>query len=470
MRVLPRRFLDVAALVLTASISACSPDVTRPSAVLPGVTALANAGGIPGPDAESALGAVRAGNQQLVNAAPALVPPGAPLAPFIEARLYAIGNVAMHDALNAIVPRYERYADTGPVVPHANPSAAVLTAAHDAMLGAVPAAQPPVDAWYAARLAALGNPPGLAEGVALGTRVAAAILARRANDGTAGGGVAPYVPGSNAGDYQFTFPFNTPGFDFFGTGGFADGSVWGASVTPFVIQSTAQFRAPPPYGATSNAAAVLTARYTQDYDELKALGCAECAARSAEQTQIAKFWVESSPVGWNRIARIVAAQRRLDAWEAARLFALLQMGEFDSYATSLESKYHYDFWRPVTAVARAASDGNPLTQPATGWDVLVFPTPPIPDYPSAHAEAGGTGAAVIEAVVPGKGPRIATTSTSLPLVTRSFASVAEAAQENADSRVYVGYHFRLATEVGLAQGRLIGEYVAANALQRRTPR
>ncbi|HEX4934943.1 MAG TPA: vanadium-dependent haloperoxidase [Gemmatimonadaceae bacterium] len=470
MHIFARTTRQFTALALVAGAAACSPDSSPNGGPPTGVSALWNTGGVPGPDAASALAAVRAGNQQLVTAAPALVPPGAPLAPFIEARLYAIGNVAMHDALNAIVPRYDRYADTGPIIPEANPAAAVLAAAHDAMLGAVPAAQPAVDAWYAAQRSALGNPPGLAEGIALGGRVASAILARRANDGTAGGGVAPYVPGSNPGDYQFTFPFDTPGFDFFGTGGFADGSVWGSSVTPFVVQSTAQFRAPPPYGATSNAAAVLTARYTQDYTEVQALGCDVCIARTAEQAEIAKFWVENSPAGWNRIAGIVAAQRQLDAWEAARLFALLQMGEFDSYASSLESKYHYNFWRPVTAVARAATDGNPRTQAAAGWDVLVFPTPPIPDYPSAHAEAGGTAAAVIEAVVPGKGPRIATTSASLPFVTRTFASVAEAAQENADSRIYVGYHFRLATEVGLGQGRLIGEYIAANALRRRMPR
>ena len=416
-------------------------------------------------EAAAVLGAVLAGNAQSIAAAPALVPPGAPLAPFVEARLHAIANVAMHDALNAIIPRFQRYADDGAVEEDAGAAAAVLTAAHDAIIGAAPASAGSTDTWYGAEMAPLAGTDGLAAGTALGHRVAAAILARRQADGTATGGVAPYTPGTNPGDYRFTPPFNTPAFDFFGTGGFADASVWAQTVTPFVITSGSQFRAAPPYGAASNTAAVLMPAYTADFQEVAALGCAGCIARSAEQTEIALFWMENSPPGWNRIARIVAAQRHLDAWDAARLFALLQMGEFDGLTTSLDSKYHYSFWRPVTAVALALGDGNDATSPQSGWEVLAPPTPPVPDYPSGHSTAGGSAAAIIEAVVPGRGPAITTTSGSLPGVTRRFSSVAEAARENALSRIYIGYHFRHATTVGLAQGRAVGGYVAAHALR-----
>lgn len=451
--------LSVAAIA-AAGCSADAPTESANPAFLP----VADARGVPHREGVAALRAVLRGNAQSVVAAPDLVPPGAPLPPFIEARLYAIANIAMHDALNAIVPRFERYADTGPIDRTASPASAVLTAVRDAIVGANPAAQAATDAWYSAEVAKLGDSPGHTAGVALGNRVASAILARRAGDGTAGGGVAPYHPGSEPGDYQFTFPFNTPGFDFFGTGGFADGSVWGSSVAPFVVSSTAQFRAPAPYGSLSSAAAVQTAQYTRDYDEVKRLGCATCAERTTEQTEIALFWVENSPTGWNRIARIIIEQRRLDAWNAARLLALLQMGEFDAYATSLESKYHHEFWRPVSAVALAGTDGNPATSDAVGWEVLAFPTPPAPDYPSAHATAGGAAAAIIEALVPGRGRRISTTSGSLPGVTRTFATVGAAAEENALSRIYVGYHFRHAVDVGLRQGREVGDYVVANAL------
>jgi hypothetical protein len=451
--------------LLALACAACNTGVDAPSASPTAPTALLESASPT--SAQAAVDAVLAGNAQSIVAAPALVPPGAPLAPFVEARLYAIANVAMHDALNAIRPEYERYADHGPLRRDANAAAAVLTAAHDAINGAAPGATASTDGWYAAAIAPLSAAPGFAKGVALGHRVAAAILAMRAADGTAGGGVAPYTPGTTPGDYRFTFPFNTPGFDFFGTGGFADASAWGATVTPFVLHHASQFRAPRPYGAATNSAAVLTARYTADFNEVAALGCDGCAARSATQTEIAKFWVENSPTGWNRIARTIAQQAHLGAREMARLFALLQMGEFDAYASALEAKYYYNFWRPVTAVELAATDGNPLTSAQSGWQVVVFPTPPIPDYPSAHAVAGGNAAAVIEAVVGSRARGFSTTSGSLPGPVRSFASVAQAARENADSRVFVGYHFRHATDVGLEQGRRVGRYVARNALRER---
>ena len=405
------------------------------------------------------------GNAQAIASAGFLVPPGAPVPPFVEARLFAIASVAMHDALNAVRPRYERYALTQATPAPAHPVAAVLTAAHDAIVGAAPGAQGPVDAWYATEMAALAGLPGVAAGVATGQAAAAAILALRASDGTAGGGVAPYTPGAAIGDYQFTFPFNTPAFDFFGTGGFADGSVWGSSVAPFVVASTSQFRAPRPYGASSNPAAVLTPQYTRDYLEVQALGCITCAARTPEQGEIAVFWVENSPTGWNRIARTIAQQRGLNAWDLARLLPLLHMAQFDVYATTLESKYYYNFWRPVTAIELAASDNNPVTAPTAGWQVVAFPTPPIPDYPSAHASAGGSAAAVIGAVTNGP-TAFTTTSGSLPGVTRSFPSARAAARENALSRIYVGYHFRHATEAGLAQGDQVGRWVATHALPR----
>jgi len=454
-------------VLLTAVAVACGPDqaVTEPARLSGNARTVRQR--LPHSDASAALTAVYSANEQGVASAPALVPPGAPLAPFIEARLYAIVTIAVHDALNGIIPRFERYADGGPLMADANAAAAVLTAARDAIVGGAPSAQGATDAWYAAAMAAVSGAAGLADGVMVGHRAAQAILANRAADGVAGGGVAPYTPGSNPGDYRFTFPFNTPGFDFFGTGGFADASAWATTVTPFALSSASQFRAPPPYGAGSNAAAVLTAAYTADFNEIKALGCATCAARTAEQTEIALFWMENSPTGWNRVARVVADQRNLDAWDAGRLFALVALGEFDAYTASLESKYYYDFWRPVTAVELADSDNNPQTSAAPGWNVLAFPpvpTPPVPDYPSAHATAGGAAAAIIEALVPGRGPRISTTSGSLAGVTRTFSSVAAAAEENADSRIYIGYHFRHATVEGLAQGRRVGAYLAANVL------
>ena len=453
------------ALFVIVLAAACGPDSNPTSVEQSSIGVHSSGERGKNEQATSASQAVLSANAQIVRSAPSLVPPGAPLAPFVESRLYAIANVAVHDALNSIDPRFARYADEGPIERDASAAAAALTAAHDAILGAAPGAAASTNAWYAVSMAPLGDGDDVARGVAIGQRSAAAILARRAGDHTDGGGVAPYTPGSNAGDYRFTFPFNTPGFDFFGTGGFADASQWGATVAPFVIQSASDFRVPKPYGASSNAAAVLTPRYTQDFNEVKALGCAGCAARSATQTEIALFWKENSPTGWNTLATSVIANRKLDAWQSARLFALLEMAEFDGYAASLESKYYYNFWRPVSAVALADADGNPETSSQAEWEVLAFPTPPVPDYPSAHSTAGGAGAAVIEAVVHGRTGTISMTSGSLRGVTRTFDSPSAAAAENALSRIYIGYHFRHATEAGVLQGRAVGAYVAAHALR-----
>lgn len=457
----------LAACFAATCLVACGPDssptrIAQP--VVPSSQIAAARERLSHGQAEAALASVLAANERGIASAPALVPPGAPLAPFIEARLVAIATLAVHDALNAIVPRFARYADTGPVVPNANAAAARAHSSARCHRGCRAGGAGSRRLVVRSQMAGLAGSDGLASGVALGHRTAAAILANRSSDGVAAGGVAPYTPGTNPGDYRFTSPFNTPAFDFFGTGGFADASQWGSTVTSFVLTSTSQFRAPPPYGAASNAAAVLTHVYTEDYDEVKRLGCAGCAARSAEQTEIALFWMENSPTGWNRIARVVADNRNLDAWDAARLFAVMAVGEFDGLTASLESKYYYRFWRPVTAVALAGTDNNPATVPAAGWEVLAFPTPPVPDYPSAHATAGGAGAAVIEALVSGRGQRITTTSGSLPGVSRTFATVGAAAKENADSRVFIGYHFRHATIQGMAQGRRVGAYVASHVL------
>ena len=224
-------------LLVGVATFACGEPPTTPAAVSPAPGMLAGARW-PRADESAALLAVRSGNEQGVLAAPTLVPPGVPLTPFIEARLYAIANVAMHDALNAIIPRYARYADAGPTDARANPAAAVLTAAHDAIVGAAPGATVAADAWYSAAIGAVQG-AGVAEGIAIGHRAATAILTRRAADGVAAGGVAPYFPGTDPGDYRFTAPFDGPPFSFIfpGTGGFADASVWGSTVTPFVVQS-----------------------------------------------------------------------------------------------------------------------------------------------------------------------------------------------------------------------------------------
>ncbi|MBL8960114.1 MAG: hypothetical protein JNJ98_09690, partial [Gemmatimonadetes bacterium] len=195
MRLSPSR-LRLPSLAVAVFIAACGTDPAAPidRSRHAGAAADVSPAAVP----EAAV-AVLSGNAQAIAAASFLVPPGVPLPPFVEARLYAIANIAMHDALNAIQPRYERYALTSAAAPGAHPAAAALSAAHDAIIAAAPGAQATTDQWYATAIAPFLGRPGVSEGIAVGAQAAAAIVARRAADGTAGGGVAPYTPGAAIG-------------------------------------------------------------------------------------------------------------------------------------------------------------------------------------------------------------------------------------------------------------------------------
>lgn len=411
---------------------------------------------------------------QVATSMVALVDVPAPLPPTPEALFYAMANGAVHDALNAIDRRYEGYAYQADAGTGVSAPAAVAAAAHGVLaaiatgIAADPVFPNPkplayVEEALATFLASIPDGANKVAGITLGTAAANAMLSARAADGSAGLGLTPYQSPGTPGAYRPTPPF---AFDSQNLTGLADSPDWG-KVRPFVVPATDAFRAQAPYGFADPARAVRTPRYTRDFAELTRLGGA-VSERTPEQTAIAFFWMENSPLGWNRVARILGTERGLDGWELAHLFAMLHLAEADAYLTSLESKYHYRFWRPLTAIRFADEDGNPATAADAGWDVassvLGVPTPPVPDYPSAHATAGGAALEVLRALFPGR-TAFAMESSSLPGTTRSFASVAAAAEENAASRVYIGYHFRHATEVGLLQGRQVGRYVVTRALR-----
>jgi hypothetical protein len=258
-----------------------------------------------------------------------------------------------------------------------------------------------------------------------------------------------YPQGTDPGEYRFT-----PGFSFAFAPGWAD-------VTPFVLKDSSQFRPGPPYAVTSK-------KYTADFNEVKALGgdgVTTDSARSDEQTEIALFWVESSPLQWNRIARTVSGTEGLDMWENARLFGLLNMALADGYIGSFETKYHYNYWRPVTAIQTAETDGNPNTSADPDWTPLV-PTPPIPDYDSAHSVEGGAAVGVLKRFFGTDDISFTTCSLTSPEgstctdaspVLRSYTSFTQAEEENGLSRILVGFHFRDAVETGIKHGEKIGE-------------
>jgi len=178
------------------------------------------------------------------------------------------------------------------------------------------------------------------------------------------------------------------------------------------------------------------------------------------------FWIESSPLAWNRLARAVSVQRGFDLWENARLFGLLNMALADGYIASWEVKYHYSFWRPITAIREGDNDGNPATLSDSTWTPLQ-PTYPMPDHDSGHAVQGGVAAEILKQVFGTDDVSFTACSTTVPAggtctdatpVIRSYSSFSQAADENAVSRIYIGIHFRNAVERGVHHGRRIAAY------------
>ncbi len=261
--------------------------------------------------------------------------------------IYAMTHVAIHDALNAIDRQSRPYTFDTQADPGASPDAAVAAAARDVLvplIGQLPLELVPqscidagvasVEADYTAALAAIPDDQAKVQGIAVGQAAAAAILALRAADGAVGPFLNFSCPqDTNPGEYQCT-----PGTRFIVF------EVW-ENVTPFVLKDSSQFRPGPPY-------AVDKKKYTADFNEVKSLGGDDVttpSARTADQTEIALYWWESSPLKWNRIARTVSADQGLDLWENARLFGLLNVALADGYIAMVDSKNHYDYWRPVTA-------------------------------------------------------------------------------------------------------------------------
>ncbi len=357
-------------------------------------------------------------------------PPGVP--PFAEARAYAIAHIAMREAMSK---------------PGIDPNAAAAKAAHDVLAALFPAGAGGFATVLAQQLGAVPDSAAKTKGILAGAAEASAILAARAGDGSATP-TGPYTAGTQPGNYRATPPFDGPPFN-----GFVDAVNWG-KVRPFAMKSGHQFRVVAPYKVTDLA-------YTFDLNEIKALGSAGSTARSTDQTHLALFWYESSPMGWNRIARLIAGQHAMTTEQHARLFASLNAALADAYIGAIESKFAYNFWRPITAIRLAATDGNPSTAGDPTWEPL-FLTPPIPDYPSAHACAGGAAASVLIAQFGDEHTFTVGSTMSVPfpqILPRTFHRISDAAKENAFSRMLVGIHFRLACEIGLEQGYDIGAWV-----------
>ena len=363
----------------------------------------------------------------------------------LASRINAMTHIAMHDALNAVAPRYQTYA-FHQKNSEADPIAAAATAAYEVLVNQFPDQKPMLDGRLAASLAAVPEGSAKTQGIDLGKKAAAAILALRQNDGAFQDPIGLIVPSVEPGEYQVVPPFD-----------FVFAPFW-KTMQPFSLQKPEQFRITPQPALTSET-------YTEDFNEVKRIGQKDSPQRSADQTAIAKFWYEFSESGWNRVTRTAAADRKLDLLSTARLFALVNMALADAYTAGWDSKFYYNFWRPYTAICAAETDGNPNTEADPNWEPSE-PTPPVQDYPSTHSALGNAAAMVLAKVLGDNTPFTMTSPTAIPAgSTRSFSSFSQAANENAESRILAGIHFRFSCEKGQELGKKIGKWTVEEHLK-----
>ena len=367
-------------------------------------------------------------------------------APPAASRQMAFVTTAMFDAVNGISGEFEAYNATGAVAPSADPVAAAATAAHDILAYLYPARSALFAARLADDLAAIPDGAAKSQGIEWGASVAAQAVAARAGDGIAD--VVSYQPPEGAGWWAPTPPAyqEYPALPH-----------WG-SVRPWGIENGSRFRPPVPPSLRGQA-------YHAAFEEVYELGRVDSATRTADQTEIAFFWADgpgtATPPGhWLEIARDLAAEHQLTLGESSRLLALLGVAVADAAIIGWDAKYFFDYWRPVTGIRSASSDGNPHTRRDLEWTPLI-PTPPFPGYVSGHSTFSGAASRILALFFGHDTLAFSTTSDDLPGVVRSFPSLSAAAEEAGQSRIYGGIHWQFDNVEGLRAGRLAADEIFA---------
>ena len=356
-------------------------------------------------------------------------------------RVMAMVQTAVYEAVNAVNRRYPTNGVQLDVAPGASVKAAVAAANRAVLLKLVPSQQAAIESAYQAALSGIPAGPGKAEGIAVGERAAVAILALRADDGAA----APesYRPRTAPGVYVPTAIPATPHWP---------------RRTPWVMSKADQFRPGPPPSLTSTS-------WARDYNEIRALGAKNSTQRTAEQTAIARFWEATQPTIYFPVVRSVASMAGREVTQNARLLAVASQGMDDALIAVFDAKYHYEFWRPVTAIRNGDIDGNDATERDASW-VPFIDTPMHPEYPCAHCINSAAIGAVLQAEIgAGPTPTLSTASPTASGMVRTWTRIEDFVQEVANGRIYDGVHYRTSTEVGSAMGRRIGELAAMKYLR-----
>jgi hypothetical protein len=378
--------------------------------------------------------------------------------PYVSAlafRQAAIVHASIFDALNGIEQRYQPIHVTEDGPKKASRRAALVQAAYASMLFLFPPQKALLDSQLSASLAALADNDGdgddprdakaVALGLAWGQHVAELIWAWRSGDGY-NPSPSTFSGNTGVGQWRPTPPaFANALFPYL-----PHSLTW-------VIPSPSSFRPPGPPALTS-------AQYTADFNEVKAIGEDNSTVRNADQTQAAKFWAGTALTFWNRTAAANSVERHLSLSQNARLFAWLNLAMADAAISCWDAKYFYNFWRPITAIRLADTDGNPDTVVQANWTPLM-PTPPYQEYTSGHASVTGAGQAVLTAYFGDDVPVSGWSETFGPTIVRSWPNFAAAADEANLARIWVGIHFRTAVVDGRAAGDDIGAYVLKHALR-----
>jgi hypothetical protein len=368
--------------------------------------------------------------------------------PFPNIRGWTMMYLAMHDALNAIVPKFEPYTFDGRD-PAAHPIAAAAQAARDVMTHVYPTRQAENDAELAFWLARVPEGRRKARGIELGRASAAAMVAVRAGDGMlVAGKYAPQEP-LEPGKYRFVPPLE-----------FVYRPAFGKAV-PFAIRSGADLLPGPPPPLTSWA-------YASSINETKHFGRQGSTARTQDQTDLAAWWLEFNESQWGRIMRQVTERQELGLLDSVRMFALANIANADATVAVWHAKQVYDFWRPFHAVRLAGTDANPFTEADPEW-VSEHVTPPIQEYPSAHTIQCEAIARTLRATLGTDRVSFATQSTTaLPSSpVRSFDRLSTAARECGESRIMAGYHYRFSVDAGARMGRKIAKAIVDTRLRPR---
>ena len=362
--------------------------------------------------------------------------------PVNHSRTLALVHVAMFEAVNAIVRRYQPYRLELVTDRNTSGELAAATAAHGVLVALFPAQKATIDELLAKGAVAVPEGPVRQRAILLGRKAATDLLALRDNDGSE---VAEsWRPITRPGTY---IPTVIPS---------------GSTVSgykPWVMSSAAQFRPAPPPSLTSQT-------WTRDFTEIHDIGGQNSRTRTPEQTTIAKFWFLTGPRTFNPLVQQVAMAKRMDLVDCARLYALSSMAAADAFIAVFDGKYAYNFWRPVTAIRNADQTGNPATPRNPSW-LPLGETPMHPEYPCAHCIGAAAVSTVLSGIVGDEVGELTLTSSAAPGVTRRWSRLSEYRDEVANARIWAGFHYRFSTETAKDMGTKIGALTLATQLRKR---